>query len=246
MAKVIAVYSMKGGVGKSSLAVNLADGWARSGGRVLLWDVDAQGAASFLLGQVGNQVGKGGARKIFSRAIDPGDVVEETQIAGLDLIAADVSLRHLDASLAEDSPKRLRKLLGPLADDYAYIVLDCPPGLGQVAEQIFRAADILVVPLVPSPLAVRTLEQVREQLAEARGKKAPAVLPVFSMVDKRRALHREMLDAHPDWPAIPQASVVEMMGMHRAPLAAFAAKSVAAKAYGQVLARVTAALGGCA
>ena len=239
MGKVVAVYSMKGGVGKSSLAVNLADGAARGGGRVLLWDVDAQGAASFLL----EHVGSGQAKKLFSKDIDPADVIEPTGIAGLDLIAADLSLRHIDAALAAESPKRLRKLLDRLRGDYDLLVLDCPPGLGELSDQIFRAADILVVPLVPSPLAVRTLEQVRAHLAEARGKKAPEILPVFSMVDKRRGLHREMLDAHPDWPAIPQASVVEMMGMHRAPLASFAAKSVAAKAVAQVLARVLAMLG---
>ncbi|HZV08226.1 MAG TPA: AAA family ATPase, partial [Novosphingobium sp.] len=208
MGKVIAVYSMKGGVGKSSLAVNLAEAAAQKG-RALLWDVDAQGAASFLLGDSarGHK-----AQRIFAKDIDPAEVVEPTDVPGLDLIAADLSLRHLDAALADDKPKRLRKLLEGLAPDYERIILDCPPGLGELSDQIFRAADILVVPVAPAPLAIRTLDQVRAHLAEARGKKAPVLLPVFSMVDRRKGLHREMLAAHADWPAIPQASVVEQMG----------------------------------
>lgn len=238
MGKVVAVYSMKGGVGKSSLAVNL--GWESSHGRehsakALIWDVDAQGAASFLLGETGAGMalspGGGTAKKIFSRDVDPADVVEQTAYPGLDLIAADLSLRHLDADLLEaDKPKRLRKLLARVADDYDFVILDCPPGLGELSDQIFRAADILVVPVVPAPLALRTLEQVRARLEETRGKKAPPMLPVLSMVDRRRALHREMVEEHSHWPAIPHASVVEKMGLERAPLGVFAPKSPAALA----------------
>ncbi|WP_206241272.1 ParA family protein [Novosphingobium terrae] len=238
MGKVIAVYSMKGGVGKSSLAVNLAFEAARTG-KALLWDVDAQGAASFLLGQVSG----GKAMKIFSRDVDPADVVEQTAYVGLDLIAADLSLRHLDAELAEVGPKRLHKLLSRVADDYDWVVLDCPPGLGPLSEQIFRAADVLVVPVLPAPLALRTLEQVRERLTEARGKKAPPMLPVLSMVDRRKAMHREMVEEHGGWPAIPHASVVEKMGLERAPLNTFAAKSPAAKAVHAVWEQVLGAVG---
>jgi hypothetical protein len=97
----------------------------------------------------------------------------------------------------------LHKLLSRVADDYDWVVLDCPPGLGTLSEQIFRAADVLVVPVLPAPLALRTLEQVRERLTEARGKKAPPMLPILSMVDRRKALHREMVDEHGGWPAIP-------------------------------------------
>ncbi len=241
MGKVIAVYAMKGGVGKSSLAVNLAHGLAESGKRTLLWDIDAQGAVAFLLGQSGADAK---AKKLFSRDVDPADVIVPTNYPELDLIAADLSLRHLESDLAVESPKRLKKLLDRLTPDYDRIVLDCPPGLGGISEQIFRAADLLVVPLAPAPLALRTLEQVEALLAEARGKKAPEILPVLSMVDRRKALHREIVAAHPQWPTIPMASVVEQMGLKQAPLAEFAAKSAAGKAFANVLARVELALGG--
>lgn len=240
MGRIVAVYSMKGGVGKSSLAVNLAHGMAAQGRRTLLWDVDAQGAVGFLLGQEGGLK----ARKIFARDGDPADAIVPTNWPDLDLITADLSLRHLESDLAEDSPKRLKKLLERLTPDYERIVLDCPPGMGGLSEQIFRAADLLVVPLAPAPLALRTLDQVREHLEAGRGKKAPLVLPVLSMVDRRKALHREVVAAHPDWPAIPMASMVEQMGTRQAPLAEFAPRSAPGLAVANVLGRVELALEG--
>ena len=241
MGKVIAVYSMKGGVGKSSLAVNLAHGLSVAGHRTLIWDIDAQGAVAFLLGH--SYIAGAKAKKIFAKDADAADAIVPTDWPGLDLIAADLSLRHLETDLSEDKPKRLRKLLAALTPDYDRIILDCPPGLGEISDQIFRAADLLVVPVMPAPLALRTLDQVEELLADVRGKKAPALLPVLSMVDRRKGLHRDTADAHPDWPTIPHASVVEQMGVQQSPLTAFAGKSAAARAFASVVVKVEAALG---
>ena len=243
MGKIIAVYSMKGGVGKSSLAVNLAHSAATGGARTLLWDIDAQGAASFLLGQDGYESHGPKARRIFSKDVDAAEMIEPTQYEGLDLIAADLSLRHIDRTLAEgDKPKRLRKLLQALTPGYDRIILDCPPGLGELSDQIFRGVDLIVVPLVPAPLALRTLEQVREHLAADHGKNPPKLLPVFSMVDRRKSLHRQICESHGDWLCLPMASVVERMAVEQAPLATFAGKTAAAKAVGEVWRAVEAAL----
>ncbi len=228
MTKIVAVYSMKGGVGKSTIAVNLAFCSAvHSRWRTLLWDIDAQGAASYLFGQE-RPLAK--AKRVFSREVEPSALVEPTQWPRLDLLAADMSLRHLDRALSEAAkPKRLRKLLQTVASDYDRIILDCPPGLGEISDQLFRAVDLIVVPVPPTPLALRSLEHVQEHLEQSHDRK-PQLLPVISMVDRRKNLHREFVAEHSDWPVIPQASVVERMAVEKSPVTAYAGNSAAAEA----------------
>jgi cellulose biosynthesis protein BcsQ len=239
--KTIAVYSMKGGVGKTTLAVNLAYCSAvHSSRRTLLWDIDAQGSASFLFVR---DHSASRAMRVFSREIEPSALVEPTKWPGLDLLAADLSLRHLDQTLSDaEKPKRLRKLLKALASAYDRIILDCPPGLGEVSDQLFRAADLIVVPVPPTPLAFRSLAQIEEHL-ESHHDRRPQLLPVISMVDRRKNLHRDFVAAHPDWLVIPQASIVERMAVERAPLAAYAGSSLAAKAISGLWSEVERILG---
>lgn len=229
MAKIIAVYSMKGGVGKTTIAANLAyAATVQSSLKVLLWDIDAQGAASFLFGQ---ERSGSKAKRVFSREVEPSELIAATRWPGLDLLAADLSLRNLDQTLSEaDKPKRLRKLLQSLAPAYDRIILDCPPGLGEISDQLFRAVDLVVVPVPPTPLALRALELIEAHL-ERNHERRPKLLPVISMVDRRKTMHRDFVAAHGNWPALPQASVVERMTIERAPLASYAASSPAAGAF---------------
>ncbi len=211
----IAVFSVKGGVGKSAIAVNLAHASATlSGRRTLLWDLDAQGAATFTM-RLG---AAGSARKAFADG-QLGPLIQPTEFEGLDVLAADRSLRHLEAQLLEEKAKRLRKLLKSLEKDYDRVILDCPPGLTELADQLFRAVDLLVVPLIPSPLSERAFVQLTDHLGRHH-KNRPAVLPVFSMVDRRKTLHRQRLAEHPERVAIPYAAAVEAMASTRLPLLA--------------------------
>ena len=229
--RTIAVFSLKGGVGKTTVAVNLAYTLATAGGRrTLLWDLDAQGAASFILDGVGHRP----ARRLFDAGADLAHAIQPTLAANLHLLPADKSLRHLERQLAADAgPRALKKLIAGLAPHYDRVVLDCPPGFSALAEQLFRAADLVVEPLVPSPLAERAHTALVDHLAKHhRG--GPDVLPIFSMVDRRRALHRAALDAYPTRPALPYASVVEQMAVERLPLGALAPLVPAARAFSEL------------
>jgi len=207
--KSIAVYSLKGGVGKTTLAVSLA--WAsatRSGRRTLLWDLDPQSAASFLLGADGR--GRD-AQAVFARDVDARTLIRPAAVPRLDLLPADISLRGLDHFLhGLGKKKRLAKLIDQAAGDYDRVILDTPPGLTETSEQVLRAADLIVVPVIPSPLSRRALEEVAAFLDRRKIRRGP-ILPVYSMVDRRRSLHRAALEANPSWPAIPMASAFETM-----------------------------------
>jgi len=244
--KTLATYSIKGGVGKTSAAVNLGALAAADGLRTVLWDLDPQGAASYLF-RIRPKVKGGGKRLIRDK--DPLGVMKGTDVEGLDLLPADFSYRNLDLEL--DRRKKplagVTRVLGQLEDGYDLAILDCAPSISLVSENVFSAADLLLVPLVPATLSVRTLEQLRRFLAGAE-QPAPEVLAFFSMVDRRKKLQRELVESLPqELPgmadvAIPNASVVELMGLHREPVVTSAPRHPAAEAYGELWTRARGAL----
>ena len=214
------------GVGKTACAVNLAYFAAASGLKTLIWDLDSQGASSWYLHGEPNP---DKATKPFEGRSALDKLVKPTPYENLSVIPADFSYRYLDIMLRKVEPPReaLRRLLKPFANSYALAVLDCPPSLSHLADNVFNAADLILVPVVPTWLSLRAYEQLREHF-KAEGFPVKKLRPFYSMADRRRGLHRELLEAPPALMAghmeavVPYASSVERMGDRRAPVAAFA------------------------
>lgn len=234
--RTLAAYNIKGGVGKTSTAVNLAYLAAKDGLRTLVWDLDPQGAATFLLG-VKPRV-KGGSEALVSGKRRLADAIRVSDHPGLDVVPADFSYRNLDVQLedAKRPTQQVRRLLEPLSRDYEVVVLDCPPSISMVSENVFAAAQLLLVPVVPTTLSLRPLEQVTDFVA-AMDKPRPTVRAFFSMVDRRKRLHldvvRELPARHGGFmeTSVPVDSVVERMGLTRRPVVEIHPSSRAALAY---------------
>ena len=234
--KVIATYNIKGGVGKTATAVNLAWLAAREGAPTLVWDLDPQGAASYYY-RVKPKI-KGGGKRLVQGKRDLDDFIRGTDYELLDLLPADFSYRNMDLFLeqAKNPVRQLHKLLKPFENEYYYVFLDCPPSISLVSENIFEAADAVLVPTIPTPLSLRTYQQIRK-FFRLQALDTVKVLPFFSMVDRRKQLHCSIVDAPPEYmenllqAAIPYDSNVERMGTYRTPLAEFAPNSRSARSY---------------
>jgi chromosome partitioning protein len=234
--RILATYNIKGGVGKTATAVNLAYVAATEGARTLIWDLDPQGAASYYF-RIKPKI-KGGGRRLVQGKRELDELIKGTDFENLDLLPADFSYRNMDLFL-DDTRKptrQLRRLLLPMEDEYDYIILDCPPSISLVSENVFRAADALLVPTIPTTLSLRTFSQLLS-FCEHKGLNTLKVMPFFSMVDRRKQLHRSIVDRPPDMLAgilstnIPYTSEVERMGLHRAPIGSFVNRSWSSLCY---------------
>jgi chromosome partitioning protein len=242
---VLATYNIKGGVGKTSAAVNLAYLASRDGARTLLWDLDPQGASTYLF-RVRPKV-RGGGRRLIRLKTPVKKLVKGTDHVDLDLLPADFSYRHMDLVLRRfKRPKRrVARVLEPLLGDYDYVFLDCPPSISLVSESVFEAADALLVPIIPAMLSSRTLEQL-ERVVNG----APQVLAFFSMVDARKRMHRDVMERLRSGQssvlqaAIPASAEVERMGLNRDAVASYSPGGRAGLAYQALWSEVQGRLAG--
>ncbi len=235
--KIIACYSNKGGVGKTATSVNLAYAYAQAGQQVLLCDLDPQGASGFYF-RVKPSKKLTDARffedvERFTKAIRASD------FEGLDVLPANLTFRDFDVFLSRMRNKRsrLKKALVAAGSDYDVIILDCPPNFSTLSENIFRAADEIVVPVIPTTLSERTFDQLVSFFNEHKLRKKK-LRAFFSMVQKRKILHQETIEKMRGLyrkrflqTSIPFTADIEKMGQHRAPVSTYAARSAAGAAY---------------
>ena len=238
--KIIASYSNKGGVGKTASAVNISHCLAHSGQKVLLCDLDPQGASSFYFRVKPSK--KLESKGFFKKSDRFTDAIRGSDFDNLDILPANMNFRDFDVFLSrmKRSQSRLEKVLRSVRAEYDVVVLDCPPNISTLSENIFHSADAVVVPVIPTTLSERTFEQLIEFFRE-HGLERKKILAFFSMAQGTKKLHGETMKRMRREHAkrfldvtVPASTDVEKMGIHRAPVATFAASHDAARAYAQL------------
>ncbi|NCI45122.1 ParA family protein [Sediminibacterium soli] len=231
----IALYNLKGGVGKTAASINLSYLSTKEGYKTLVWDMDPQGSSSFYLGV---SAGSGNdTKKLFSSDKELSDLIQSSPYPNLDVIPADLSARHADILLSDmkQSKKKIASLLNPLKKEYDIVFLDCSPGISLLHEAVFAGADWVLMPNIPTTLSIRSYETVRDYFRE-NDIDAGKLKCFFSMVDHRKNLHHEVMhsfykDKFFFKNYIPYLSDVEKMGVHEAPLETYAPSSYAAQCF---------------
>jgi len=247
--KIIAVTNIKGGVGKTTTAVNLAFLSAAGGHATLLWDLDSQGAATYLLRCEPNE--QVSAKKLVAGKRELPELVVPSGYDKLDVLPSDMSYRNFDVHLSrrKHPTERLLKMSRSLRAQYAALFLDCPPGISLLSENVLRAADAVVVPLLPTPLSVRMLAQLHDFIV-ANEWTDLKLLPFFSMVDRRKSLHIQIIEStREQYPQlltteVPYSSEIERMSLRRAPIAAYSPRSMAGRIYPALWAEIEARMQG--
>ena len=234
--KTIALYSIKGGVGKTAAAVNLAYAAAESGKRTLLVDLDPQGASSFYFRV--RPARKLKAKGFFKNANRVDSSIRGSDFERLDILPANLDYRRFDIMLnrMHRSRGRLKKMLKGLGGDYDIAVLDCPPNIGVLSENVFVAAGIIAVPVIPTTLSERTFEQLRK-FFKKKDYPISAIRAFSSMVQTNNRLHQETMHRlHARYKCflnsvIPLSVDIERMGIRREPVFCYAPTRPGALAY---------------
>jgi cellulose biosynthesis protein BcsQ len=231
----LALYNLKGGVGKTAASINLAYLSAQEGYKTLIWDLDPQGSSSFFLGV--EAALKNESKKLLNNELALLDVVQQSPYQNLSVIPADLSARQADILLSDmkQSKKKVTSLLSSVKKEFDIVIIDCPPGISLLHDNIFNAVDWVLMPNIPTTLSIRSYTKVVNYFEE-HGFDNEKIKCFFSMVDHRKNLHHEVMNQFYKDKIffknyIPYLSDIEKMGVNEAPLETFAANSFAAQCY---------------
>jgi len=212
----------------------------------LLADLDPQGASSFYFNADLNHKGK----KPVKSGKSVTDLIVDSGFPNLDVLPADNDYRKIEFYLKELKGKSrwLSTFFKPVGKKYDYIVVDCPPNIGLMSENILKNSDLILVPVVPTTLSVRTFEQLMDFCRE-EGIDKKKVVPFFSMYERRKNLHNETIEEFSNKHknavdvAIPYISEIERMGVYKAPYTSIHPESEISYLYKQLWRSVKKRLG---
>lgn len=196
MGKIIAVVNQKGGVGKTTSAVNIAASVGALGKKVLLCDFDPQGNASSGVG-----VEKNAELSTYDVLLgtNPYEIIRKTDYEGLDVMPASINLAGAELEIADEQKReyKLKNVLDTLRHEYDYIFIDCPPSLGLLTINALCAADGVIVPMQCEYFALEGLSQLSQTISIVRKKYNPSLELdgiVITMFDGRLNLSLQVLE----------------------------------------------------
>jgi chromosome partitioning protein len=197
-ARIIAMVNQKGGVGKTTSAINLAAALADYGRRVLIVDFDPQGAASAGLGTNPHELDLTVYNVMMDRHVDIRDAIRHTEIENLDLLPANIDLSAAEVQLVTEVAREqvLASALRKVENDYDLVLIDCQPSLGLLTVNALSAAHGVIIPLICEFFALRAVALLVETIEKVQDRLNPRLVVdgvLATMYDARTLHSREVL-----------------------------------------------------